>query len=529
MKKILLSFIILTLTLIAIGCSYTDEGHISALEKKIEEEPLSYKIEKIALSKGFQTTESNVEILDKTKNLKLQANIGLIESSGISIEKITKSDKTINIYINRLLDQGEIQLAVPQVVLEILEPIDENIEDLKFNIVTQNFDLISLKYSKNQILDRIYTEFKIEPNSIPDVKLTKLKDQIHWHVSFTNIFDKENSKSPLFNLNVKVDALTGEILDSVKDIISAYIDDGYLLDYIPNNYILYKRYHEENGIWYESLWTYNVINGQRGKLYTSKDNIQSAVFSPNGEYVSTIEVDENKSDIYLISRQEKIPYKITPNTFLYPKLMKWKDDKTLYFVDIKDETSTLLAYDIHENKSVEIMKVDKIMDSFDLLENKLIFTETQEYSANKNIYFYQEGAELKEIGSGSKVSFLDKENIIYLENVEEKNKNILHIYNIVKNTYENKFDQNIANYFKLDENNLIFIEKNTSNSDYTIKKFNMDNENLISIANVNNDKIFYDPEMEKGYINLCPPNEDDHLNIIYSIDFNKFDIANIKN
>ncbi|CCQ95539.1 exported hypothetical protein [[Clostridium] ultunense Esp] len=529
MRKILFNLIILALTLIIIGCSYNGENPLPAMEKNMEEKPLSYKIEKIALSKGFQSTESNVEVLKKTKNLKLLANIGLIESSGIKVDKITKSGSTINIYIDRLLEQGEIQLAVPQVLLEIQEPIDENIEDLKFNIVNQNFEPIPLKFNKDQILDKIYTHFKIEPSSIPDVKLTKLKEQIVWHISFTNIFDKGNARSPLINLNVKVDALTGEILDSVKDAISTYIDDGYLLDYIPNSYLLYKQDHVENNIEYETLWTYNITNGQRGKLYTSKDKIQSAAFSPNGECISIIEVDENKSDLYIISKKEKTAYKITPNTFLNPKYMKWKNDNILYFMDLKDGLSTFLAYDLRENKSNVVFEIDKNIESFDILDNSLVFTESQQDSINKNIYFYEDEAEVKKIGEGFKVNFSDNHNIIYLENVEEENKNMLRVYNIEKNTFENKLGQDIANYFRLDKDNIIVIEKNTHNSDYTINKFNIKEEALTSIAKINSDKVFYDSSKERGYVNLCPPHKEGNLNIIYSIDLKKLDIANIKN
>ncbi|MCF6465458.1 DPP IV N-terminal domain-containing protein [Clostridium sp. Cult2] len=528
MKKILLNLIILALALIAFGCSFNEEKPFSAMEENVEEKSLSYKIEKIALSKGFQSTESNVEILKKAKNLKILANIGLVESSGVKVEKITKSGKTINIYIDRLLSQGEIQLAVPQIILEIQDPIDEKLEELKFNIVNQNYNPISIKFNKNQILDKIYTQFKIEPSSIPDVKLTKLSEQIFWHISFTNIFDKENTNSPLINLNVKVDALTGEVLDSAKDAISTYIDDGYLLDYIPNNYILYKRYQVENGIEFETLWTYNIETKQRGKLYTSKDKIQSAAFSPDNQYVSVIEIDENKSDLYIIPRQEKTAYKITPSTFLHPKLMKWKDDNTLYFVNIKDELSTILTYDLKENKSKVVFEIDKNIESFDVFNDKLIFAESGQDSLNNDIYFSENGIEPQKIGTGFKISFLDDQNILYLENIEEENKNILHLYN-VNNASENRLDEDIANYLKLDKTNIVLIEKNTHNNDYTINKFNTEKKVLIPIAKINSSKIFYDSDNEKGYMNLCPPYKEDNLDIIYSVDLKKLNVANIKN
>ncbi len=47
----------------------------------------------IVLSKGFQSTDPNVEILKKNNNLKLLASLGIVESSGVTIDKITKLDK----------------------------------------------------------------------------------------------------------------------------------------------------------------------------------------------------------------------------------------------------------------------------------------------------------------------------------------------------------------------------------------------------------------------------------------------------
>lgn len=529
MRKILFILMVFTLVLITIGCRSNQENPLSTMEENTEEKSLSYKIEKITLSKGFQSTEPNVEILDKTKKFKLLANIGLIESSGIEINKITKSDKSINIYVNRLLESGEVQLAVPKVILEFEDPIDENIEDLKFNIINQNYDLVSLKFNKDQILDKIYNHFKIEPSSIPDVKLTKLKDQIYWQISFNNIFDKEDIKSPLVNLNVKVDADTGKILGSAKKAISTYIDDGVLLDYLPNDYLLYKQHYEENDASYEILWIYNLSNGQKDKLYTSKNKIQSANFNPDGEYISIIEAVGDNSDLYLVQIEEKIAYKITPDTFLHPKLMKWKDDETLYFIDIKDETSTLLTYNVKENTSNQIFKVDKFIESFDILDNKLIFTEPEIDSVNKNIYFYEHEDNIKQIGVGFKASFLDDQNIIYLENVEEENKNILYEYNINNHIVEDKLNQDIVNYYKLDENNMLLIEKNTYNNDYTINRFNIIENKLTAIAKINSDKIFYDSNTGKGYINLCPPYDNDNLSIIYSVDLDKLELADIKN
>ncbi len=100
MKKIFFLIAIFTLSLLNIGCSGVKEKPL--VEKETKEKSLSYVVEKITLSKGFQAINPSVEVLDDTTNLKLLANIGLIESSGIRIDKITKLDNAINIYVTSL-------------------------------------------------------------------------------------------------------------------------------------------------------------------------------------------------------------------------------------------------------------------------------------------------------------------------------------------------------------------------------------------------------------------------------------------
>ena len=73
MKKILILFTIITLILAASGCNLTEDGPLQTMEK-LEEESLSYKIEKIVLSKGFQSIEPSVEVLNKNRNLKILKN-----------------------------------------------------------------------------------------------------------------------------------------------------------------------------------------------------------------------------------------------------------------------------------------------------------------------------------------------------------------------------------------------------------------------------------------------------------------------
>ncbi|SHI08504.1 hypothetical protein, partial [Sporanaerobacter acetigenes] len=69
--------------------------------------------------------------------------------------------------------------------------------------------------------------------------------------------------------------------------------------------------------------------------------------------------------------------------------------------------------------------------------------------------------------------------------------------------------------------NLIIIAKNSCNNDYTLVKYNIKDNSFKEFANITGDKLFYDEELNKGYISLSPPIENSKRHIIYSIDLSK--------
>ena len=178
------------------------------------------------------------------------------------------------------------------------------------------------------------------------------------------------------------------------------------MDYLPNKLILYKKTHVDNNIQYESLWTYDIESQHRTKIYTTKLNIQNAYFNPEGKYISLIEKDDTKSDIYIIEVSKNIAYKITSPEHFNPKLIKWKNNDELSIANINNTRTTILTYDVNENRLSKEFEMDKIINSFDILENMIIFSEADELAMNKNIYLTMDGISLKEIGEGFNPSFL---------------------------------------------------------------------------------------------------------------------------
>lgn len=525
MKKILLFFIVTFLIFTICGCTFIEKT-LFPDKKNGKEGFVDFKVEKIALSKGFQSTEPNVEVVKKDNSNKLLASLGLVEGSGAEIDKITKWGNEITIYTNLLSEKKDTELTVPQILFEIEDLDIENLEDLNFNIIKQNYETIPLKFNKGQILKNVYSEFKITPNTIPNVDLTKSGEKMFWIIDFQSIFDKEEPNMPLINFDIKVDANTGEILNSKKENISTYIDEGILLDYIPNTHLLYKKQEVKNDTEYEHLIIYNIETKKQKKLYTSNRTISSASFSPDNENISLIETDGNKSDIYIIPKFDELPYKVTPADYLQPKLVKWEDNSNLYFLNVSETSSTLLKYNVDENKSKMTFATGKIMEDFDILKDKLLFTEVDEDSINKSIYISEDNKTLKEIGIGFKAQFFNNNSILFLNNIDKKDKNALHTYSLEKKFDVKDSEFNIQNYYKVDEDNIIFIEKNTCNNNYTLNNYNMTEKKIEPIASIIDDKIYYDQDNNIGYMSLDQPDDNKEQNIIYSIDLDKLNVLN---
>lgn len=525
MKKFILLLFISLLILLTTGCSINKTSDLEPT-KVTSEELLGFKIEKIVLSKGYQTLEPKIESLTEDNKTKLSISFGLVECSGVTIDKITKKGNEINIYTNRLLEDDKTQLVIPQAIVSLEEALDVKKDEIKFNIVNQNYTPIELKFGKSQILNTIYSKFKIEPNSIPNVNLVRHKDGFIWDVVFNGIYDKGNLKTPLINLNVKADALTGEIIHSDKNIVSDYIDDGVILDYISKKYLLYKQENTINGEDVNYLWLYDLAAKEKEKIYETNDNIYLARFSPNHKSISLIENDEGVSDIYLIDIEKKITNKITPVGYSHTWKMKWKDLDNIYFLnnDTKDR-STLLSYNISNNSVEEVFKISKNISNFDIVENMFLLEEYDEKNINKNIFITKNGLTLEKIDEGHNVSFLDSDSIIYLKNIPEKNEDKLNLYNLNDKSIKLPTGIDVKNYLKLNSEVLLIIGKGVCENSYTLSSLNIVSGAVTEIGSINNEHICYDEELNKGYISLTPPLENNNRNIIYSIDFQKLKIG----
>src|SRR5690606_26009377 len=139
------------------------------------------------------------------------------------------------------LVEDNIQLAVPQIILDLKNTKLTNFEDIKFNIVNENFEPISFKLELNDAINKVKSDFNVTANTVPEINLSNIDGRFIWNIVYNSIFDKDNPETPLVNLSVELDANSAEIIQSKKGFISSYIDEGHVLDYIMDKYILYRK------------------------------------------------------------------------------------------------------------------------------------------------------------------------------------------------------------------------------------------------------------------------------------------------
>ena len=387
----------------------------------------------------------------------------------------------------------------------------------------QNYKPIPLKLDKNQILNKVYSDLKIEPTSIPAIELTKVGDNLIWNISFSNVFNTEDSQFSLVNLDVVVDADTGDIVESIKDNISTYIDKGILLDYIPHKALLYKReYEEDEGDGgYDSLWIYDIETESKKNLYTSRHRISSAQFNPDNEHISFIETGEGVSDIYIASISDEKAHRITPANNLSPKTMKWVDDNRLYFMNVEDSKTILFEYNVDKDKSINKFYVNMDIESFDIKDDDILLVAYDETRRNRNIYVTKDGKDMISIGIGFQATFLSDGSIAYLRNIEKEDKNVLYVYNGDGDTEYKDSEYSIINYFQLGNDDMILTKKDSCNNEYIITRYDISEKTTKSFAYINTNKVFYDEEKILAYIDIAPPIDKDKHNIIYSVDLSR--------
>ena len=526
MKHITKLGLLIILTLSLAGCKAIENLPLLTKDTNAKAETeggeeIEYSLEQVVLSKGYQTIEPNVEIVKKKNKIKLLASLGLLESSGAQIDKIVRKGNIVNIHVINETDEKSTQLAVPQIVIDINQKL-KDIDDIKFNIINENYKPLSIKLGLNDVINKINSEFKVSANTAPVINLLNIDDSIIWDITYNSIFDRNNPETPLVNLSVEIDANSGNILKSTKSFISSIVDEGHVLDYIDDKYILYRKKENDiaKNIDTESLWIYDIENNERGLLFKSNQKIQSAIFSPDLKSISLVENNDNKRELYIIPIDAAKAYKVIFNDPINPLSVNWKDNNNLYIID-NNESSSIYTYNLRNNETNLVNTYDLNIIGIKNIKSNAIITALEENKLNKKIIFTNNWQDLKFVDYGFNVKFIDENRICYLKNTEKEDKNALYIYDLDTNKKMDVIDLNLSNYSIITENKLLLIEKNQSNNDYTVHGYDLGDEVLTTISNINSDNVYYNIEKNLIYVNLTIPFENEKHELIYAVDLKK--------
>lgn len=518
-KHIFKLTILLMIAFLFSGCTDKNFPLLSKeTDIKLEDEEISYTIEQVVLSKGYQSIEPNVEILKKNK---LLVSLGLLETSGVEVSKIIKRGNTINIHLNNDTNELEKQLAVPQIFIELKNLKAKKLDDMNFNIVNENYKPLSVKLGLNEIVKKISSEFKVTAQTPPAVNLLNIDDKIVWDVTYSSIFDRDNPETPLVNLSVQVDANSGEILQSSKSFISTYIDGGNIMDYVVNKYILYKKTESDGSKKIENIWYYDIEKNEKNMIYTSTFKIISALFSPDSKNISILESTESNTDLYIISREDNKAYKVFFQENNNPKLIRWKDSDNLYIVENTKGKSNVFSYNTKENILELVTVLDTEVMDIRVGKENILITENHNEEINSKLSYTDDFKYLRFFDFGFNQRLLDKDKICYLKKDDKEDRNQLIIYDINDKEQYDNIDMNVTNFFVLPNNNIFIVEKNQGNNDYSIHEYDINDMKLTPITKVNSDNIYYNKEKDLIYVNLSIPFDTEYSEIIYSINLSK--------
>lgn len=520
MKRILYLFILIIITLFLQGCVNSKQKLLSS--DSMEEE-IHYNLEQVLLSKGFQSIEPKVEILKKGSHVKLLASLGLVESSGVYINKITRKGNEVNIYVHNQIDNNNLKIAVPQIIFDIKGSKLKNLENIKFNIINENYKPLSIKLGVNDVINKINSAFKVTTHTTPTLDLANIDNNLFWNITYNSILDRSNLETPLINLSVQINANSGEIVKSTKSFLSSLIDEGQILDYVPDSYLLYKKsgIDLDKGVNVESLWYFDIKNNTKTMLFSSKFNIFSASFSPDIKYVSLIEVNSDSSELYVIPVEDKRAYKVSFEKPTTPKIIKWQDNNNLYIVENNNENSKIFKYNILENEVTHLSDIDKNIVSLRIARDSFLIVEGDDHKINLRIYITKDWKDLKLKDFGFSPYFIDENKIAYLKNDEKEDKNYLIIEDALSKKQYDSIDINVANYTILSQDKILIVEKTQHQYDFNLLEYDINTKAITTLANIKSDRVFYNKEKNLLYGNLIVPFESEKQEIIYSVELSK--------
>lgn len=527
MKKILCIIFTLFLAIGLVGCNSKKEDTL-ALESDItfDEEEINYQVEQILFSKSFQSIAPSAEVITNNNNnnnkIRILASLGLTECSSVNVNNVVKKGSEVNIHVSAKYSKNSLRLAVPQIYMEIEKTNLKDINNLKFNIVYDDYTPLKIKFGINDVLKKLEAYYKISTKTSPTFTLSKSDESLIWSITYNSIFDRETPEIPMINLLVEVDANSGDILTSEKIYISSTLDEGSVLNYVSDNLILYKKIlvDKVTNKTKEQLWSYDVLKDAKTMVFSSNYSIHSVDINTSQELISIIEADGNGTELYIISLDDNRTYKINLVEKFNPTIMSWKDKDILYLVENLDYGSIIYNFDLETNESVLVGLFKRNIKTLVSNGESFLMVEAPDENGLHSLSITTDWRNFNFINNGFLPKYIDDKHIGYLRKDETQDTNTLIIYNLEEERTIRRIEENIVNYRVISHTNLFYIVKNSINN-YTLINYSLENKSSTKIANLINEKVYYSENDELVYLNIILPFESDKREMIYIIDLSK--------
>lgn len=521
MKKRLLYLSCLAFIITLTSCKSNDDVNLTESSiSEVTETNLKYNIEKTSLSKGFQSINPGVETIESEKGKLLLLNLGIVNCSMANIDRISRVNNEINIYTSIEKQWGKSDIVIPQILVEIEDLDNIELDPLKINIIPTNYSPISVKYDKAGALNIVNTQFNYTNNTMPIVTLSEEKENYVWNIILKDTFLKTESSSPLYRFYAKVDAQSGEVLESKSTLISYILGKGNILDLSSDKLMAYVQTENKDNINIETIWIYDIENNEKQKIYSTHNSIYSAKFSPDLNRLAIIEHDGKLSNLYIISLDSNLIQKITPPNYNHIWNIQWKDNDLLYGINNDEEKkSSVIAFNITENIHKFLFSVNLNVTNFELFEELFLFAERDFEKDISSFYIRNENMGIDNFANGFKCNFIDRNRLLFSKKIEGQDQYELFMYDIEKNRMERLVDFDVRNFLIINDKEILLINKDELSTYYSVYIYNIEEKTDSLLGQILEPDIFYSKDLNTAFLNILPPIENADSSYIYGINF----------
>ena len=518
MKRTSGLLLIMIATFILTGCSLPMLRETSATPGKASMPEPEFTVEQVVLTQGFQNTEPRIELVRKNNRPKLIVSPGILQSTGMEVSKIEKVDDVFNIHlVNSSYSSAD--LVIPQITILLSNVSQAEADSLKFKIVNENFTPISVSHGIVDVLNKIRSDFRISSEGYPTIKLVMDDKTPTWVIDYENIYDKANLEIPLINLRLKVNANSGEVVESTKSLISSYLDEGNILNFLPGVGMLYsqKDLESDNTI----LVYHNLATGEKTNLYRTLSEITSARLNENGTAVVLLEKEGEKLTAFTLTLEDRKAVRIGSEEGINPEHVSWTStDEIQVITKFSDNQTQVLSYNTKDGNLGVTHSFMMDLATFNVMGDTILASEFIGEETNNRILLSDGRNGLRFVDVGFSPVILSEGLGMHIVNDENSTNNGLHLFNLetLKNEYTLDFD--IVHASRISQSELFVVERLPGKSNFGLHIFNFESREITSIGSLTTRRIYLDLASETIYANDSITYDSDAKDIIYTINLN---------